>query len=185
MTTNLITPPSALPIVMADARLALKIEDTSLDNIIAIWLNGIIDYAEHYMQRSIMTQTWQKCVDGFDRTAIRLPYSPVKSVTSIKYLDANDTLQTVAPSSYWTKLGDLESFVVTKAGWPTTSAAPNSVIIEYVAGYGVLPADVPPAIKNYILAKLIEQFDPSNKTEKASVQSSFIDSLLDRYRVYA
>ena len=54
----------------------------------------------------------------------------------------------------------------------------------HVAGYGASDADIPKGIKLYILARLVEQYDPAIRVEKDTVQSSFLDGLLDRYKVY-
>jgi hypothetical protein len=68
--------------------------------------------------------------------------------------------------------------------WPTTCDRINAVNVDVVAGYGETEASIPKGIKLYILAALTLQFDPSVKFDKDTVQSSFIDSLLDRYKVY-
>jgi uncharacterized phiE125 gp8 family phage protein len=184
MNKKIITPPSVLAVTLDDARLALRIDGNDLDVLITAWLNGIVDHAEHITGRSIMMQTKQASLDVFPWGGIDLQDVPIISVTSVQYIDVSGALQTMPSTDYWVDNGELSSFIVPKSSWPSTAAQPNAVVVQYVSGYGNTAADVPPAIRSYILAKLTEQFDASNKTDKASVQSSFIDSLLDRYRVW-
>lgn len=68
--------------------------------------------------------------------------------------------------------------------WPTTCDRINAVNVDVVAGYGETEASIPKGIKLYILARLVEQYDPAIRVEKDTVQSSFLDGLLDRYKVY-
>lgn len=184
MTTKLISLSTALAVSIEDARLALRIDGNELDVLITAWVKGITDHAEHIMQRSIMTQTRQLTLDAFPRV-LELQYVPLISVTSVKYIDTSGAVQTVPSTDYWIDAGELAAYVIPKTGWPSCAQQANAITVEYVSGYGNTPADVPPAIRSYLLAKLVEQFDASNKTEQTSVQASYIDSLLDRYRVWA
>lgn len=184
MTTKILTRPTALAVSIEDARLELRIDGTDLDPVIRARIAEITEHAEHVMGRSIMRQTWQEIGDSFSGV-IRLYNPPLISVSSVKYIDTAGILQTVPVTDYWVDDGELAAYVIPKYGWPSCALQPNAVTVEYVCGYGDTPAAVPPVIHGYIIAKLIEQFDASNKTEQTSVQASYIDSLLDRYKVWA
>lgn len=184
MATRLITPPAVLPVTLAEAKSNLRIDDDAQDSLITAWIEGITSYAEHETGRSIINQGWRVTLDKFP-TAIELP-PPVYSVSSVEYLDPDGIEQTLDPADYIVDAVSEPGYVVPGVGksWPETYDRINSVMVDVVSGYGPAPEDVPPGLRLFILAKLTEQFDPAVRMEKDTVQSSFIDKMLDRFKVY-
>jgi len=187
MSNKLITAAAAPAVTLADAKLSLRIDGTDMDAIIPAWVAGVTAHAEHCTNRAIINQTWKLTLDSFP-TAIELPTSPVASITSIKYYDTSNVQQTLSALDYFLDNSSDYGlhYVVPVAGtiWPDTYDRINCVEVTYVAGYGASDTYTPAGIKLYLLAKLVEQFDPAVRMEKDTVQASYIDSLLDRYRVY-
>jgi uncharacterized phiE125 gp8 family phage protein len=195
MTTRLITPPAALAVDLDLAKKHLKIDpvDTATDAIndatVTAWIKGITGHAEHYMGRSLINQTWRVTLDKFP-DAIKLYNPPLVSVASLKYLDENGVERTLDPADYKVDGVSEPGYIVPAPGteWPNTDCAQvNAVYAEFICGYGTTHADVPDDIKLYIVAKLLEQYDP-NASAAATVgkpyKVSYIDSMLDRYKVY-
>ena len=184
MPTRLITPPAALPVSLAEAKLNLRIDGNEQDTMIEVWLHGITAHAEHVTGRSFVNQTWRVTLDAFP-DAIELPV-PVSSVT-VKYLDEAGAEQTLDPADYIVDSVSEPGYAVPGVGkaWPTTCDRINAVNVDVVAGYGETEASIPKGIKLYILARLVEQYDPAIRVEKDTVQSSFLDGMLDRFKVYA
>lgn len=185
MTSRLLTGPAALAVSLDRAKENLRIDGSDMDALVTGWLAGVIAYAEHYTGRAFIHQAWRVTLDGFSG-AIRIPVSPVATVTSLKYLDAAGVEQTLDPLDYYVDTVSEPGCVVPAPGteWPDTYDRINSVVADVVCGYGAADTSTPPGIALFILAKLTEQFDPATKVEKDTVQSSFIDHLLDRYKVY-
>ena len=185
MQTRLITPPAALAVSLASAKLNLRIDDNASDAIITAWIQGITAHAEHITGRSFINQTWRVTLDAFP-DSIPLP-CPVSSVTSVKYLDKLGAEQTLDADQYFVDTASEPGAIVPAVGvtWPDTYDRINAVYVDVVAGYGATDASVPDGIKLYILAKLTEQYDPSVRPEKDTVQASFLDRLLDRFKVYS
>lgn len=187
MTTKSTTQPAALAVSLAAVKETLRImpADTSLDLTISLWCRGVIEDAEHELGRSLVTQGWRLTLDEFP-DALRLDYPPLISVQSVTYYDANDVLQTLDPADYLVDNVTEPGYVVPGRGkaWPDTSDRVNAVMVDYTAGYGVSDASVPACVQLYILAKLVEQFDPATKEFKETAQSVYVARLLDRCRVY-
>ncbi len=188
MTARPVTPPVALAVSLAVAKenLRLDADDTSLDAIITAWIEGITDYAEHHTGRAIINQTWKVTLDAFP-DAIKLPNAPLVSVASVIYIDENGDEQTLDPADYVVDSISEPGYVVPAADvtWPTTATDRiNTVSVTYTCGYGADESFVPKGIKNFILARLVEVFDPATRPEKDTLQSNFTDRLLDKYRVY-
>jgi uncharacterized phiE125 gp8 family phage protein len=185
MTARLVTPPAAMAVSMAAARMAARVDvDTdgtsSIDAEITQAVRTYTDEAEHATGRAFITQTWRLTLDHFPG-AIKLPGAPLASVTSVKFYDAAGVLQTLSPLDYIIDTASEPGYVVPAPGktWPTTAARINAVEVQYICGYGPTDADVPDAIKGFILANVQQQFSPV-----ANAKPENFERLLDRYRTY-
>lgn len=192
MNSRLITPPTELAVSLSAARLALRYEDdeTAFDPIIEAHLRGITDFAEGVTGRAFMKQTWRSEFASFGGF-LTLYRVPLIQILSIKYLDPSGVEQVLPADSYFVAQNDCQAFVMPKTVWPDTlvrspelANIAGVVFVEYEVGYGVTAASTPPAIANYIIAKLVEQFDSSNK-DVSQIQASYLEGLLDLYRTYA
>lgn len=179
MTTQLITPPAALPVSMTAARLAVRADGTDMDAAIQIHVAGIVAHVQHFTGRSIINQTWRLTLDLFP-DAIKLFNPPISSVSWIKFYDTNNVLQTLDPADYTVDTTSELGYIVPapNKAWPATYDKINAVQVQYTAGYGSADTDTPDDIKMYILAKLTEQFDAGAKP------NPFLESLLDAKRIW-
>jgi uncharacterized phiE125 gp8 family phage protein len=184
MTTRLITPPAALALDLDLAKDQLGITGSALDAMATAWVEGVTSFAEHYMQRAIITQTYRVTLDKFP-DAIKLYKPPVVSVTNVKYYDADGVLRTLDPADYVVDSVSEPGYIVPAPNvtWPDTECGRiNAVTADFVCGYGDTAANVPAGIKLYLLAKLEEQFGPESKPDQ--IKNSFIDCLLDKYKIW-
>ena len=156
------TPPATEPITLAEMRLHLGITqtaDTARDAIISARITSARQWAEEYTRRAFITQTWGSYGSDFpggdwfgadfgngDASVIRLR-GKLQSVTYVKYLDLNGTVQTLSPSLYLVDL--ITNSIVPAYGtnWPDGRIQLNAIDIEYSCGYGTA-ANVPEAIKD-------------------------------------
>lgn len=90
-----------------------------------------------WLNRSILTQTYTLYLSNFSRV-MELPYGPVQSVTSIKYYDGDEVLQTLAASNYEVQTGEFVCKITKdyEATWPTLDERQRAIEILYVAGFG-------------------------------------------------
>lgn len=188
MTTRRTTAPLGLAVSLAEAKETLRIEsaDTSLDVTITLSIKAITLEAEHYLNRSLVSQGFRQTLDAFP-SAIQLEYPPILSVTSVKYRDSDDVEQTLDPADYLLDSVSEPSYLVPASGtaWPSTYARVNAVMVDYTSGYGIDSTTVPENIKNYILVRLQEQFDPLARELKETAQSKYAERLLNASRIYA
>lgn len=181
------TPATALAVTLAEAKANLRIEagDTSLDAMVTAWIKGITAHAEHHCGRAIMSQTWLTTLDAFPE-AIAIPRPPYLTGVSLQYFNTNNQTNTLVPTTDYV-IDDSDSCLqyvrpaVGKA-WPASYDRFDAVRLTTTCGYSGTDGGAPEGIKTYLLAKLVEQFDP-NAASGETVQSSFIDRLLDPYRI--
>lgn len=186
MTTRQVSPPQLMAVTLADAKAQLRIDqdDEAFDAQLAVWIAGITQEAEHATERCFVNRPMRVTVDAFP-DAIRLS-APTSSVESVKFIDVNGLQQILDPADYYADLVTEPGYVVPAGGktWPATAARVNVVTVDYTAGYGPDCTKVPPAARLYILARLLEQWDPVVKEFKETARSAFVGRLLDSLKVY-
>lgn len=138
-----------LPISLTDAKAHMRYDDLSQDdNQIQAYIMAATRTVEMVYGMAILTKTIKEYWSKFPCAPTKpllLRINPVRSVTSVQYMDQNGTLQTWDISE-WTSGGyNGSTFIVPKPNytWPVTWPVPNAITITYQAGFGAAPADVP------------------------------------------
>lgn len=183
----LVTAPAELPVSLAEAKLAVTEEGTAWDSAFNdIWIPAATSQAEGRTGRALVTQTWKLTLEAFPCGAVALPYPPLQSVSSIKYLDPDGALQTLADSEYQVVNDELIGFVQPAYGksWPSTRTYPGAIQIEFIAGFGAA-ADVPRDIKNWILMAVSTWYRQREGLVTGTIVNDlprdFFAALLDRH----
>lgn len=129
------TKPTALPISIPALKARMRVDFSDEDTVIAGYLSGAIASIDgpSGIGYAMMEQTWELAVDRFVRV-IALPGAPVKSITSIKYYDKDNTFQTLDPAEYTLFVGGDVAIVEPVNSWPSTHNRVGAVVIEYVLG---------------------------------------------------
>jgi uncharacterized phiE125 gp8 family phage protein len=156
---RLITPPAEEPVTLDEAKQHLRVEMPDEDALILGLIAAARAQVETRTKRALATQTWELGLESFcwsdspwgvcsDRgSSHRLPWPALQSVTSITYLDATGTRQTLSTSVYQVITGTPGRVGLAYGqSWPVVRSEPDSVLIRYVAGYGGASA-VPDALK--------------------------------------
>ena len=188
MALKLITAPVTLPVTLEEAKAHLRVTDDIEDTLITALIETATAGAEHETGRALMAQTWEIALDAFP-AAIEMTRTPVQSITSVTYANA-EGVQTVLSDAFYS-LDAADEFgwayvVPAYAGaWPETRDEINAVKVRYVAGYASA-AEVPAAIKSWILLQVGAMYAHRESDVIGQVQRlGFVDALLHRYRVYA
>lgn len=141
---------------------------------------------ERYLQRALITQTWDVYYD--DWCEIKLPYSPLQSVTSIKYRDLDGVEQTLSSSLYYvTKHEPAEVERVYDTTWPVLQyGRPQPIVIREVVGYGTTGASVPEEIKSAMKLLITDLYENRGTVVIGSVAKipNYITDLIHSYKLY-
>jgi len=184
------TAPGTEPLTTAEAKTFLKVDHNDEDTLIANLIKAVRRAAELYMGRALISQTWYDYRNKFpseteDWFEIALP--PVTSITSIKYYDSDDTLQTLSTSVYLCDCVSEPGRVSLQIGqsWPDTSGRQNGIVIEYVCGWANAAA-VPDLIKAGMYLHLGHLYENRQDVTKEKMNELPLGSrsLYDMYRVY-
>lgn len=189
MSLRLIEPAIDLAVTLAEAKAHLRVTHNEEDGMITAMIHAATAVAEQETGRAIMEQTWELTLDSL--SDIVLTRVPVISA-SVTYVDTAGVAQTLSPILYRVRTSNEFGFATIEpayaATWPSTLNDIDAVKVRYVAGY---EDGVPQGIKSWILltvAALYENREAEAYSARAvstTVKMSFVDGLLDRYRVRA
>lgn len=137
MGISVFTAPVEDPLTLAEVKLAAHITTTVDD----VYVDSVIAAAtkqyEHETRRQISVATYDYFLTCFPSDVIEIPFPPLASVTSVKYLDGTGTEQTLAASVYdvdtATEPGAI--FLKDSQEWPTIQRIARKVVtVRFVAG---------------------------------------------------
>jgi uncharacterized phiE125 gp8 family phage protein len=157
MNLRLITAPAAEPVSLETAKLHLRVDGTADDVLIAVYIKSARELGEGLAGRAFVTQTLELVIDEWPSDGkLKLPRSPLQSVTSVKYLDKDKVEHT------WT------DYVVDERSEPgmiifndTPSDelfVSGAIAVRFVAGYG-LAAVVPGVFVQGILLSVAHWYE--------------------------
>ncbi|WP_196258573.1 head-tail connector protein [Pelagibacterium limicola] len=159
----LVTPPAILPVTIAEAKVALRIDGSDEDAFIGGLIRAAVAHLDGWtgiLGRCLVEQEWRQDFDKF-APCLRLPLWPVISVSSITWRNRAGQLATVAQSGYALKADMLGAYIRFKRDYaaPTDLAEIAAVSVTFKAGYPNTGDDepkstVPEAIKTAILMLL-------------------------------
>lgn len=150
----LIEPPAVEPLTAEEvkARLSIgsEVSDEVLDALIAA-ARQQIDGADGWLGRAFISQTWRGTLDGFPCSEIGIPLPPLQDILSVQHTDGDGMTQELDPAEYQIVQGR-RAYIIPAFGksWPATRCTRDAVTIEFIAGYGDDPEDVPEPIRTAI-----------------------------------
>jgi len=161
--------PAAEPVTTAEIQEYCRILETQDATLVAALGIAARDAIEGLTNRLLINTTvvayWRK----FPK-ALVLPFAPVSSITSVKYYDADNDIQTLAATEYDTDLNHDPAYICPAYGktWPDIYSRPDAVQVTYVVGYGATGDDVPEALKVAVKAAALDIYEFRGLTNEAS-----------------
>jgi uncharacterized phiE125 gp8 family phage protein len=152
------------------------------------------EYCEDYQHRALATQTWELVLDKFptNKDYIELPLPPLKSVTSVKYIDyaGVSATMTASTSGYFVDTDSEPGRVCLSycINWPTFTEYPyGAVHIRFVAGHTGTAPDVIPYKTKQAMLMLISYMYENRLPSAQNIDQEFknaVESLLDGNKIY-
>lgn len=143
MNVEIISPPDAEPITLAEAKTHLRVDGAAEDALIG---DLIIDARQHVENETcvlLLPQTIKVTAEAWGRE-ICIPRSPIASIDSITYTDTNGATATLASSGYIARKRSGLTYLrpAVQVGWPTLG---NDPVIEITCNAGFADAANVPA----------------------------------------
>lgn len=200
MPVEVLEAPQYEPVSLADARTWVRADpdDTSQDGIIQLLIKAARERAENLTGRAFVQRTLRLLLRGWPSDPVHgakilLPFPPLSSVSSVKYIDVDGVLQTMSTADYVVHDGDLSTIVPAYGVvWPAVRDVPNAVQVTYIAGYPPVgsPTDEaahqagqPALLREWMHAHVATMFEHRESVITGTIVSAlptpFVDGLLD------
>ncbi len=197
-----LTKPAQEPVSISDVRTHRRLDsdDTGQDSLVALLIPTARQYAEDFTGESFITRSWRATADAFpgayavprgyvgefargmavlDRASpiIELSHGPVTGITSVTYVDTTGVSQTLDPALYVVDLSGGGCRIAPAYGtaWPVTRPQLGAVRIDYEAGYGTDPEDVPERYRHWMLVRIGTIFE--NREETAVIARGRLEAV--------
>ena len=149
---QLVTPPVLTPLSDSDFEAHARATGQPIEQL-SPYVAAATNYLEVISNRRLMTQTWKMFLDYFPGEGIiSVPYSPLVSVTHIKYTDINGVQTTFPATEYGVSTARTPGQILLEyqKDWPTkTLRVTDPIEIQFVCGWPD-QASVPTPIKQAI-----------------------------------
>lgn len=148
--------PGCYPVSLAELRSQLTIETTDDDARLTGLIAAATATAESFLNRALITRTYRGFLDAWPCNrfgglvrGLELPRAPLVSIDAVATFDDDDVETTWSADDYFADTGSLVGRLITRttASWPWPTRAANGIRIDWTAGYGPNPGDVPEDIR--------------------------------------
>lgn len=176
----LVTAPTAEPVTLDEVKDWVRQDHAADDSL----LSGLITAARQLIEQQtglvFLPATYRLVADQFPSWTLRLPRYPLRSVSSIQYVDSTGTLQTLDSSLYQTDTDSTPGLVEPVYGevWPTARYQARAVRVTFEAGYS-LAADIPGPLKQAV--KLLVALGYANRGDLPATIPEFVNHLITPY----
>jgi len=182
MKTAIKTVPAKYPITLKEAKNHLRVELdwTEDDDYIESLIATATEKAEERLHRRLITQTWYYYLEGWPHgDTIVLPFGKLQSVTSVLYKDEDGDETEWSSDEYIVDIKTDPGEIVVAYGesYPSAGLYPsNPITIEFVCGYGLTGATVPPMIR-HAMKLIISDLYENRETEYFSITTSKLKTI--------
>ena len=178
--------PAQEPVSLADAKAHLRVDVPDDDALISRLITGARSELERNLGRALITQTWTYWLDAWPAGfAVPLPLAPVQSVEQVRIYAVDDTFFVLPAGGYLLDgLGAPPRLIRRGAqAWLQPLRPGNGIAIDFTAGHGSQPTDVPAALRIALLVLIGHWYENSHPSDAAAALPSLVSDLIDPYRV--
>lgn len=184
MTSYLLAGPAQEPVTLAEAKAFLRLDDEAEDGLVSTLITAARLHVEGITGRALLAQSWRVVLDAWPRDrSVRLPVTPLMSVAAVTAYDADGVGHEIAVAQFWPENGSL-LLPLNVAGMPVLRER-QGIEVDYVAGFGTDPEDVPADIRQALLALVgywFEHRDAVIVAGSGAVVPTGFDRLVAPYR---
>lgn len=195
MTLVRITPPAAAPVSLIEVKEHLAITHDLDDAMLGRILESAIASLDGHggrLGRAMISQAWRFEFAHFPYGAVELPMPPIISIDRVGYVDSAATDQAFDAGSYYALgIGSTAGAKVVPlagASWPSVPSDAIGAFVEFTAGYGAAPEDVPADIRHAIMALVGTAYFARESVftiQATPTPVAETDAAIDRHRIWS
>jgi len=185
MPSRLLTPPSAEPVTLAEAKAFLRVEHDADDDVIATLVTAARCHVEAQTRRALLTQVWRLTRDAWPIDG-RIPVapSPLQALAAARVHDAAGAAHALDPQVFLVDAAGAQ-LVFAPGSLPAPGRAAG-IELDIAVGYGDAAADAPQPLRQAVrmlVAHWYENRGVAAAEAGAAVLPLSVAALLAPYRV--
>jgi uncharacterized phiE125 gp8 family phage protein len=178
------------PLTLDDAKNFARIDGSDDDSTVRRLIGSATEYLESITGRRFVNTTLTAYFDAFpesDDDWLELRVPPVSSITTVKYINAEDGVLTVMDAADYhvdSKSNNQPARITPafSASWPAERDILNAVEVEFVTGYGSSHTSVPDNIKHVIALFVSHWYTHRDLTGTSMGINGPMKALVDKMR---
>jgi len=188
MATTLLAGPTVEPITLTEAKAHLRVDSSADDTLIQSLIMASRLHIEAALDLALISQSWRFQLDRWPRSrSLNLPMRPVQSLTTVKVFNGDDDSEALENTAFILDgtANPARLILSGSMSLPAPGRAAKGIEIDFVAGYGDAPSDVPQTIRQALLlltAHWYENREPVEIGASATVIPGTVSELLSPYR---
>jgi len=159
MSLSLTTPPAVEPVSVETAKAWLRVSHFEDDALIADLIGSAREHVETRTGLALITQSWRERLEDWPRDrlsasglAVQLKRAPLVSVEAVRVRGGDGALTDWDAAEYRVETGEPGRLVaILPFALPHPEARGGGIEIDFTAGYGEAPDDVPAPLRAAIL----------------------------------
>jgi len=184
---KVVTAATENPITLTEAKTHLKVDTTADDTFITNLIKSATSSAQEYTNRFFIQTTIQQVGDKWEDIS-NLFKSPVLSVTNIKYVDPDGTLQTLNTDIYFLDDVNKPARIGLKPNqsYPQIINRLNAVQVNYIVGLAAGPDEVDEGIRQALLLTIGNWYQNRQAVVTGTIATELpmnAKFLLDQYKI--
>ena len=177
----LVTEKTLTSITLDDAKKHLRVTHSEDDDYIYTLILVAHDFCENYTNRKYEAETWKLLLDKFPNE-IELPFSPVSSVTHVKYYDTDNAQQPLVLNTDYEYSLNSEPVVIRPIGsWPGVYDKYEAIEVQFVCGV-TAPEATPPGFRHAMKLLISDMYNKRESTVHR--YPTTVDQLLIPLKMY-
>lgn len=175
------TAPTIEPVSIEQAKEHIRVPFDDDNTYIGALVKAARHRVEEWSGRQLINASWTFNLNRFPGSdTILLPWSPLSSVTSVKYVDTGGNTQTVSSDVYDSDAATIipKIFLKYNQSWPSdVRGGTNDVEIIFIAGYGAVASAVPDAAKQAILMMVSHWYEHREPVVLGTIASAIPETI--------
>lgn len=184
MTSYLLAGPAEEPVSLGEAKAFLKVDGEAEDGLITTLIGAARLHVEGITGRTLLAQNWRVVLDDWPgNSVVKLPVSPLISVTAVTATDDHGASHEL-PLDQFSSEPDRLIVPAVVVGMPALQER-QGIEIDYVAGFGIEPAEVPADLRQAMLGLVAhwhEHRDAVVIAGSGAIVPSGFDRVVARYK---
>ena len=167
--------PTLEPVTLADAKVFLRVGHSDEDALIGDLVTSARQQVEALTGLALITQSWRETLDAWPARrlsacgqAVRLLRRPLISVEALRVHDRGGAAELIDPAEYRVEPGEPGRLIaVLPFTLPQPERRAGGIEIDFTAGFGGDPTDVPASLREAILQLVATRYASAEPAESA------------------